>query len=93
MSRYIERDYIGSTVSHLPTEILQTEHGIELIVPVTDVIEIIKNAPSVNIVRCGECRYRIDDDSFVSGHICLKRRANGGAFCEDDDFCSYGKVR
>ena len=58
MSRYIEQDYIGSAVAHLPTKTLQTEHGIELVVPVTDVIEIIKNAPSIDIVRCGECKWQ-----------------------------------
>ena len=57
------------------------------------VLSILENAPSINIIHCRECKYRINDDAFVSGHICLKRRANGGAFCEDDDFCSYGKVR
>ena len=71
MSRYVKQDYIGSAVAQLPTKILQTEHGIELVVPVTDVIKTIKNAPSINIVRCEECKYgeacsNYYDDGFCS---------------------------
>ena len=60
MSRYIEQDYIGSAVAHLPTKILQTEHCIELVVPVTDVIEIIKNAPTI---KTKEVKYYDEDES------------------------------
>ena len=45
------------------------------------------------VVLCQYCQYRIDDDDFVSNHFCTKRPSNGGMFCEDDDFCSYGKER
>lgn len=45
----------------------------------------------MEIVRCKHCKHRIDDDDFVDKHICLLRRENGGKFCKDDDFCSYGK--
>lgn len=49
------------------------------------------NAPVINIVRCKECKHRINDDDFQEKHICLLRRANGGKFCRDNDFCSYGE--
>lgn len=45
------------------------------------------------IVRCGECIHRVEDSDFQSGHICLKRRSNGGLYCEDNDSCSYGERR
>jgi hypothetical protein len=61
MSRYIEQDYIGSAVAHLPTKILQTEHGIELVISVTDVIEIIKNAPTI---KTKQVKY-FDEDEKV----------------------------
>ena len=48
-------------------------------------------ADVVKVVRCKDCKHRIDDEDFQCGHICLKRRANGGRFCEDNDFCSYGE--
>ena len=90
MSRYIEQDYIGSAVSHLPTKIIQTEHGIDLFVPVTDAIEIIKNAPGINIVCCRECR-RVREDG---GHA----NCGGYLYCrkwktlvDEDSYCSWGE--
>ena len=80
MSRYIEQDFIGSAVSNLPTTILQTEHSIELVVPVTDVIETIKNAPSIDIVRCSECKH---------SEFCEKKIHRHG-IAYSIDFCSYG---
>ena len=47
----------------------------------------------VKIVRCKYCKYRIEDKDFVRGHYCVKRPHNGGYFCEDGDFCSYGEKR
>lgn len=44
-----------------------------------------------DVVRCKECIHRIEDPDFQSGHFCLKRRGNGGLFCEDNDSCSYGE--
>lgn len=56
------------------------------------VLDRIPAAPNVeNVVYCRECKHRIDDADFASGHYCKKRPSNGGKFCEDDDFCSYGE--
>ena len=51
---------------------------------VRDVIEDIKNAPSIDIVRCAECEYSdiYDDEMF-----CRLRTDDVKA----DDFCSYGE--
>ena len=84
MSRYIEHDYIGSAVAHLPTKPIQTEHGIELVVSVTDVIEIIKNAPSINIVRCVECKR---ENYELSGIRC----GLSDALMGEDGCCSIGE--
>ena len=46
---------------------------------------------AVEVVRCKECKHRINDKDFVRGHYCKKRPSNGGYFCEDNDFCSYGE--
>lgn len=51
----------------------------------------IDSAPSIDIVFCKECKHRIRDDDFQEKRICLLRRANGGKFCKDNDFCSYGE--
>lgn len=46
---------------------------------------------AVEVVRCKDCKFRIDDINFVRGHYCIKRPSNGGYYCEDNDFCSYGE--
>lgn len=46
---------------------------------------------AVEVVRCKDCKHRHIDKDFASGKYCSKRWANGGRFCEDDDFCSYGR--
>lgn len=55
--------------------------------------QILPDCPLIEIVRCGECIHRVEDSDFQNGHFCLKRRSNGGLYCEDDDFCSYGERR
>lgn len=59
----------------------------------TDDIENLPAVDAVPVVRCGECKHRRDDEDYVSGHYCVKRPSNGGYFCEDNDFCSYGERR
>ena len=86
MSRYIEQEHIGKTVSNLPTEVFQTENRIELVLSATEVIDAIKDAPSIDIVRCGECKKRDDDYvcyKWASVDECPRVRPN--------DFCSYGE--
>ena len=56
----------------------------------------LKNAPAVDaveVVRCKDCKHRRNDEDYASGHYCVKRPSNGGYFCEDNDFCSYGERR
>lgn len=57
-------------------------------------VQMIKKEPAVDavvVVRCKDCKHRIDNKEFVRGHYCKKRPSNGGYFCEDNDFCSYGE--
>ena len=46
---------------------------------------------AVEVVRCKDCKYRRNDINFVTGHYCVKRPSNGGYYCDDNDFCSYGE--
>lgn len=48
-------------------------------------------ADAVPVVRCKDCKHRRIDEDYASGHYCVKRPSNGGYFCEDNDFCSYGE--
>ena len=53
-----------------------------------DIREMIDEAPTIDLVRCRECRYlKHDADYQWCGMI--------GVGCEkvDDDFCSYGELK
>ena len=61
-----------------------------------DVLETLNKASivdAVEVVRCKDCKYRRIDEDYANGHYCVKRPSNGGYFCEDNDFCSYGERR
>lgn len=47
----------------------------------------------IEVVRCENCAHRREDEDFVSGHYCVKHPSNGGYFCDNGDFCSYGKLK
>ena len=53
--------------------------------------KVMDRCPLIEIVTCRECIHRVEDSDFQRGHSCLKRRSNGGLYCEDNDFCSYGE--
>lgn len=58
------------------------------------VTPVLINTPTVDaqpVVRCKDCKYLRIDEDFVTGRYCALRNVNGGRFCKDDDFCSYGR--
>ena len=50
----------------------------------SDGVEEIMQLPSIDLVRCGECKY------WGNSYICWRRRAKPIAM-NPDDFCSYGE--
>lgn len=48
--------------------------------------EIVQNAPTIEIVKCSDCKYHQDNSPF---HYCKKH----GVYCPDDSeyFCAYGE--
>ena len=88
MAEYIEREAVLSIVGKMP---LDWEYG----QAVTDIYDIIKNAPAadvVEVVRCKDCiHYELGG--------CLKIYSDGAAskyawqIRKEDDFCSYGERR
>ena len=46
---------------------------------------IIRDAPSIDIVRCGECKM------WMSEHLCQWWSRYGTVETDADDFCSYGE--
>ena len=84
MSRWIDADALYETLCHLwdKSDSEDFEKG---------VFRIVINAPSIDIVRCGECKYSSDDGTYG----CMADHFNG---LDDvyhrmyaDDFCSYGE--
>ena len=55
-------------------------------------MQIIENPTDiVEVVRCKDCKHLRFDEDYATGRYCALRNANGGRFCEDNDFCSYGE--
>ena len=76
MSRWIDADELGASVIK------------NTVFDKGDVIKLIEDAPSIDIVRCKECkrRYRSGyrgDEYWVCDFMDAK--------IKDDDFCSYGE--
>ena len=46
---------------------------------------IIQDAPSIDIVRCSECKF------WKNKHLCATWSAFGTIETDADDFCSYGE--
>lgn len=45
----------------------------------------------VKVVRCKDCKYLNYDINFITGRYCSLRNVNGGKYCNDNDYCSYGE--
>lgn len=56
-------------------------------------IEAAPTIDAVEVVRCKDCKNLRFDKDFATGRYCALRNVNGGRFCEDIDFCSYGERR
>ena len=94
MSRYIDAaDTIERLGAYLMTD-AQIEYGglasedIEDWKPIA--IDILKGAPSIDIVRCKECKHY---DKFPTWSACTYWSGDPyeQASVNDDDFCSYGE--
>ncbi len=68
-----------------------------LLIPMRDVINSIKIAPTVDavpVVRCKDCKYYRYGKHFTDIKFCQRLpyyAAEGGLNTADDDFCSYGE--
>lgn len=76
MSRYTDADELKKTID---IEIFRYD-------TIDHVFQIIDNAPSIDIVRCGECKYCVNGQCWKSDG--LDKLAGNVA---DDDFCSRGE--
>ena len=77
MSRYIEADDVANAIyHHFPS-----------IRTMADARGIIEEAPSIDIVRCQDCRHRYMD-ADLQVWTCTY-----GLMIKPDGFCNYGEVR
>lgn len=78
MSRWIDADELGASVIK------------NTVFDKGDVIKLIENAPSIEIIRCGECKW-LDSGKNDSEVWSMCTRHFGKYFdVNADDFCSYG---
>ena len=87
MSRYIDADALIDTIGAM------IGYG----TTPTEIWDMVNTAPSIDIVRCRECKnsYTVDftnTPARVIKRFCrIRRNALTGSFTvQDDDFCSYG---
>ena len=86
MSRYADVDVLMQSIRHKLgiaslDNLLESEKAI---------VQEIDSAPSIDIVRCGECKYAEVSVSPITGLWCTRFGINDMAM-EDNDFCSYGE--
>ena len=81
MSRYIDADDVANAIYH----------HIPSIRTMTDARGIIDEAPSIDIVRCKECKHNYNT---AINHGKMQPRCDFmDAKLRADDFCSYGQKR
>lgn len=79
MSRWIDADELGASVIK------------NTVFDKGDVIKLIEDAPTIDIVRCSECKYASDDGTY--GCMCEHFNDTSDAYHRmwSDDFCSRGE--
>lgn len=90
---YIERDEVLQKISRM-IEYCKKDNkvnGLTALFQAADAVIDCKSAYVQEVVRCKDCKYLKYDRDFTTGRYCSLRNVNGGKYCKDDDFCSYGK--
>jgi hypothetical protein len=86
---YIERSFVVYLINWYGG--MRTWTKDDVINELRNRIHLEPSADVTKVVRCKDCKYRHPDPDFASKKYCSLRNVNGGLFCEDNDFCSYGK--
>lgn len=83
MSRYIDAEWI----KNIYADFEHYDNRNDWTTPITNVLAVIDDAPSIDIVRCRECKHWTNGDDVYG--ICY--RCPNTRQMKFDDFCSYGK--
>ena len=81
MSRWIDAEWLKA--------FFEADKGKDRMTPIDSLLALIDDAPSIDIVRCRECKYAEVSVSPITGLWCTRFGINDMAM-EADDFCSYG---
>ena len=81
MSRWIDAEWIRNVYADFE----HYDNRDDWTTPISNVLAVIDDAPSIEIIRCGECKYNPNGIGWVS---CPMTGANTR---KPDDFCSYGE--
>ena len=84
MSRWIDAEWLK--------ELYKPFENKKYSVPIGAILANIDDAPSIEIIRCRECKYAEVSVSPITGLWCIRFGINDMAM-EADDFCSYGKPK
>lgn len=79
MSRYIDADALQRALA-------QMWYDSQISITGISVSELIHKQPSIDIVRCGECKYCVNGQCWKSDGL---DKLDGNV--DDDDFCSRGE--
>ena len=82
MSRYIDAEWIRNVYADFENY----DNRNDWTTPIANVLAVIDDAPSINIVFCKECKWR---DNIG----CALEIVDDSDKPKDDDFCSYGERR
>jgi hypothetical protein len=82
MSRYIDADDVANAIyHHFPS-----------VRTMADARGVIEEAPSIDIVRCKECKYKRIYDGETKYYYCaLEDRPNRQWSIDEMDYCSWGE--
>jgi len=87
MSRWIDAEWLKEL--YKPYE---SYNGKELAVPIGAILANIDDAPSIDIVRCKECKHcKRKKGTFRGEPIFFYRCAEHNRDVESDDYCSWGE--
>ena len=82
MRRYIDAEWIRTIYADFE----HYENRDDWTTPITNVLAVINDAPSIDIVRCKECKW-----AKANGTYQWCGRLDSTARITADDFCSYGE--
>ena len=89
MSRYIDAEWLRNVYADFE----HYENRDDWTTPISNVLAVIDDAPSLEIIRCGECKHweRLNYEAPKEGWCDDQMPYSDGRWVDADDYCSYGE--